>query len=109
MTNDEVAALDAYAKSIEVTRAAVCSLVIQRELQVRRLSRASRLRRTVAGSKEVRRRVTVHVENKELKQAFANHVATLGLGSDEAALALFRKELKERWLFKMFGFSGNRG
>jgi len=104
----EVAALDEYAKSIEVTRAAVCSLVIQRELRANQLSRTSLPRRSDNGG-GARRRVTVHVGNPELKLAFTRHVRLLGLGSDEAAYALVKKELKERWLFKTFGFPGNHG
>lgn len=109
MTDEDVAALDDYARSIEVTRAAVCSLVIQRELRVRQLSRTSRHRRSADCGGAKRRRVTVHVGNPELKLAFTQHVTSLGLGSDEAAYVLFQKELKERWLFKLFGFQQNQG
>ena len=109
MTDEDVAALDDYARSIEVTRAAVCSLVIQRELRARQLSRTSRHRRSVDCGSANRRRVTVHVGNPELKLAFTQHVTSLGLGSDEAAYVLFQKELKERWLFKLFGFKKNQG
>jgi hypothetical protein len=108
MTDDEIGALDEYAKSMEVTRAAVCSLVIQRELRVRQLSRISRHPRS-PDDDETRRRVTVHVRNPELKCAFTRHVRSLGFGSDQAAFALFMMELRERWLFKTFGFLGNQG
>jgi hypothetical protein len=109
MSDEQIAALDDYARSIEVTRAALCSLVIQRELRTRQLSRISRHWRSPDGSNEMRRRVTVHVGNPELKLAFTKHVRSLGLGSDEAAFALFTLELKERWFFNSFGFSGNQG
>lgn len=113
MTDEEIAALDEYATSIEVTRAAVCSLVIQRELRANELGRTSRPgprpRRSADDGSRIRRRVTVHVGNPELKQAFTRHVRLHGFGSDEAAFALFEKELNERWFFKAFGFLGNHG
>ena len=109
MTEEEITSLDEYAKLIEVTRAAMCSLVIQRELRTGQLRRTSRHRRPVYEGVKTRRRVTVHVGNLELKEAFREHVSSLGLGSDEAAFVLFKRELKERWLFKTFGFRGNQG
>lgn len=107
MTDEEIAALDSYAASIEVTRAALCSLIVQREM------REPRLRRRLGGEPpegraEGRRRVTVHLRNEALKAAFVGHVRTLGLGSDEAAGRLFRMELEDRWIFDRFGFVGNR-
>ena len=108
MTDDEIKALETYAASIELTRAAVCSLVIQRELHHSRLKRAT-VKDRPDGRRDGSRRVTVHLRNPELKLAFSHHVRALGMGSDEAAGRLFRVELKERWLFKTFGHSGNHG
>lgn len=109
MTDEDINALEKYAKSIEMTRAAVCSLVIQRELKTRQLNRSFGPRKSDDNGDPKRRRVTVHVSNPELKLAFASHVRSLGLGSDEAAFALFKSELKEQWLFNTFGFHQNQG
>lgn len=109
MTDEDIDALEKYAKSIEMTRAAVCSLVIQRELKVRQLNRLSGPLQSDDNGGQTRRRVTVHVGNPELKLAFTRHVKSLGLGSDEAAFALFKSELKEQWLFNTFGLQQNHG
>ena len=108
MTEEEADELSRYAASMELSRPAACALIIQREL------RKPRLRRSKAGPVAALppsqgRRVTVHLRNASLKTAFESHVRSLGLGSDEAAAALFRKELEERWLFKLFGSCENRG
>lgn len=106
MTDEEIGELDAYASSIEITRAAVCALVVQRELRVRRLHRNSSRTYVGRGAHDgvMRRRVTVHIGNIALKSAFSNHARELGMGSDEATDALLRMELKERWLSRTFQF-----
>jgi hypothetical protein len=111
MTTKEIEELESYAKSIEITRAALCSLVVQRELRVSRLKRKSRrhVSRQTEGGEPERRRVTVHISNPALKTAFTAYVKSLGLGSDEATFVLFREELKERWLFRAFGHTENHG
>jgi hypothetical protein len=117
MTEAEIEELESYAESIEITRAALCSLVVQRELRAPRLKRKSHRRaqqQEQTGPREqtegvVRHRVTVHVGNAALKSAFTAHVKSLGLGSDEAAFMLFKIEVEKRWLFNLFGYDENHG
>jgi hypothetical protein len=110
MCDAEIEDLENYAKSMEITRTAVFALAVQRELQVRHLKRSSRRAENRVSAEErpgdtALRRVTVHVSNASLKAAFTDHVRSLGMGSDEGALALLRLELRERWLFKIFGWN----
>lgn len=107
MTNDEIEALEAYASLIEITRTAVGALLIQQEMRSARLKRKPAGKSSEAVSKAGKRRVTVHIGNAALKDAFTDHVQSLGFGSDQAALELIRLEMKDRWLFKTFGFTGN--
>lgn len=106
MTDKEISALENYAASIGVTRAAACALIVQRELNVRQLKRSSGKPNPVTRDGN-HRRVTIHVRNEAVKSAFTAHVKSLGLGSDEAAGELFRRELEERWLFTAFALPGN--
>jgi len=108
MTDVEAELLNDYAASLGLTRPAMCSLLVQRELRKPRLRRIRPSRGPKVGS-DGPRRVTVHLRNADFKSAFTDHVRSLGLGSDEAAAILFRHELKERWLFNMFGLEKNRG
>ena len=109
MTDDEIEVLEAYASLIEITRTAVGALLIQQEMRSARLKRKQVGKSREAVSKAGKRRVTVHIGNAALKKAFTDHAQVLGFGSDEAALQLIRLEMKDRWLFKTFGFTGNHG
>ncbi len=106
LTEAEAEALKVYADSLELTRASVCVLLVQVELRRRRLARLAK-RRSPLVTEPLVKRVTAHIENKALKDAFAIHVETCGLGSDDAAALIFRAELQERFLFKLLGGSWN--
>lgn len=106
MTDYEIDMLGDYAALIGVTRAAVCTLIVQRELNVRQLKSRSTSFNSVKRSGGYRR-VTVHVRDEAVKLAFTRHVQSVGIGSDEAVGQLFRQELKDRWLAANFALPGN--
>jgi hypothetical protein len=99
--------LDRYAALMELPRPSICVLLILRELRHPRLRRLKVTAPKPFGEGESKR-VTVRILDPSLKGAFADHVKSCGMGSDEAAAVLFRTELKERWFFKTFGWPENR-
>ncbi len=106
MYDAEAEELTTYASLLELTRPALCALIIQRELREPKLRPSVAKRDKVSAARG--RRVTVNLGNVALKDAFTAHVRALGFGSDEAAAALFRQELAERSLWYMFGLKLNR-
>lgn len=101
--------LDDYAAELSLSRTTFGRLLVQRELNSPRLSAALVAKAAgVVGTAGETTRVTVHLEDRRLKSAYQEHVRSRGLGSDEAAAALFVTELEERFLIGLFGWQGNR-
>jgi hypothetical protein len=107
LTEEEAEELGRYAAEMELSRPSVCVLVIQRELRRPRLRRLKATAPKPLGKVESKR-VTVRIIDPSLKRAFADHVKSCGMGSDDAAAALYREELKERCLFKTLGWRKNQ-
>lgn len=92
----EKQALDGYLRQFAIRPTAAATLLIVRELRCKRLPT---LKERYAGSIGTgRKRMTAHQPDGKLKQAFAEHVASVGMDPDPAASILFRAELDERWL-----------
>lgn len=109
MNEVEVAALESYAARLELTRTAVFSLAVQQELRTPRLQpREAAIRASAPGGKGGGgRRVTVHMRNKGLKDAFTLHAKNCGYGSDEAAWTVLTNEIREEALYKALAFDWN--
>lgn len=107
MTPEEADALTSYAKSMELSRPALCALIIHRELRRPRLKKLLR-DGSHSSSSEGPNRVTVRISDQDLKQAFADHVKSCRIGSDDAAALLFRADLKERLIYRELAWNGNR-
>lgn len=106
LTRKEGEDLTVYAKGLELSRRRLCGLLIVRELRVNRIGELSR-RYPGSGSRKGAARVTARV-SAETKAAFADHVARAVVGSDNAAAAIFRAELQEKWLSNVLSEEGNR-
>jgi hypothetical protein len=109
MNVEDIAALEAYAARLELTRTAVFSLAVQRELRVPQLEPHKVVFRTHAlgGKRTGTKRVTIHLRSKAMKDAFTRHAKVLGYGSDEAAWTVIQNELHKENLLKALAFSWN--
>lgn len=109
MSEAEIAALESYAERLELTRTAVFSLAVQQELRMPRLqSRQAAIRPHAPGGKgSGRRRVTIHMRSRALKDAFTIHAKTRGYGSDEAAWTVLKNEIEDELLYKTLAFRWN--
>ena len=97
LTRDEARRLDAHANEHELSRPKLCALLVQRELNLKRLGE---LKGRYAGSepKKGTARVTARISREDLKTDFSALAEKFGLGSDDAAAIMFRAELREHWL-----------
>lgn len=89
-------ALQHYLRQFGIRPTAAATLLIVRELKRKRLPELQAMYAESAGPE--RKRLTAHQPDGKLKQAFKEHVASIGMDPDPAASILFRAELKERWL-----------
>lgn len=98
-----------YAKSLEVTRTALLALIIQREMRVKGLPKRADVKPGSVYTSNGREtpRLTVHINNRELKAAFTAHVKERKLTTNSAVVLLIRIELKEQWFFKTLGIKTN--
>lgn len=106
LSESEGAAFIDYASEIGIDSAALATILLVRELNHDRLGNLpDRL-----GASLVRkdRRVTARAKHNGFKEQFAKHAAKYALSSDAAAAAVFRAELRERWLGKCIGLDGNQ-
>lgn len=107
LTEEEAEDLNRYAAAMELSRPCVCALLVHRELRRPRLKKLKATCPEPFGTGPLKR-VTVRIDNPDLKEAFAVHVAGCGMGSDEAAAILFRTEIKEKWVLNSLSWSANR-
>lgn len=107
LTPTEGADLRTYAEGLELSRRRLCGLLIVRELRLNRIGELS-ARHPGSGSRRNSSRVTARV-SASTKASFAKHVKAAIVGSDDAAAAIFRAELEEKWLSNAVSGEGNRG
>lgn len=105
LTRDEGRRLDEYAREHELSRPNLCGLLVVRELKLKRLNGLVGSF-DGSGTRKGAARVTARVSGAT-KIEFAQHVAGLPIGSDDAAAILFRAELVEQWLAEAV-MGGNR-
>lgn len=99
-------AFHAYALEIGIDSAALATLLIARELGQPRMADILDPATLTVVRKE--RRISARTAQTELKARFAEHAAMHGISSDGAAAAVFRAELKEKWLGKCVADVGNQ-
>lgn len=95
----EADALEAYARSLGLSRPKLCALLIVRAVRSNRLGMIADF---YGGSepKARARRVTTRLEDDIIKELFIQKATELHLGIDDAAAKVFRAELNDRWLEK---------
>ena len=86
-----------YAADLQISESAVATLLILRELQLRRLSQLKESYSLGAPAND-RARITAHQSNDGLKAAFEARSGEEDMLPDQAASLVFRAELTERWL-----------
>ena len=93
----EADTLEAYARSLGLSRPKLCALLIIRAVRSNLLGTLVDL---YGGSEPKSRalRVTTRLEDDSIKELFIQKAAELNLGIDDAAAKVFRAELDERWL-----------
>ncbi len=96
LTRAEGAELNDYAEANELSRASLCALLVVKELHLKRVGELSKIY-PGSGSRKGAARVTARVSERT-KTAYAEHVGRERVGSDDAAAAIFRAELREKWL-----------
>lgn len=106
LTHVEGIAFAEYAYAIGIDEAALATILLVRELNSDRLSSLPERQTSRAVIKQ--KRVSAGAKQMGLKSRFAKHASKHGLSSDAAAAALFRAELRERWLGKCVGLAGNQ-
>jgi hypothetical protein len=94
-------AFHAYALEIGIDSAALATLLITRELRQRRMADILDPEALTVVRKE--RRISARTAQAKLKARFVEHAAMHGISSDGAAAAIFRAELREKWLGKCLG------
>ena len=108
MSDEEAEALEHYAGELEISRAALCALLVQQEIRERRLLELAQHYPAYTGLKEGFR-VTARIKSRDLKVVFSKHVRACALGSDEAAWLLFNSEPAERSLIDLVGWKASQG
>lgn len=106
LSESEGVAFIEYASEIGVDSAALATILLMREINHDRLG--SLLDREGGSPVHKDRRVSARAKHSGLKERFACHAAKCGVSSDAAAAAVFRAELRERWLGKCIGLHGNQ-
>ncbi|MEC9068126.1 MAG: hypothetical protein VX569_12695 [Pseudomonadota bacterium] len=107
LSEEEGAAFVEYASQIGIDSAALATLLLMRELSEGKLGPTRK--GVISSPVRKGRRVTARTSRPDLKKRFHEHAAACGLSSDAAAAALFRKELKEKWLGRCVGIRGESG
>lgn len=105
LTLAEDAEFRTYAKQHELPAAALGRLLLIRELKLQRLG--SLLLNPIPQQGKGRRKVTVHLTNRDLKRAFAERARNIGLTPTAAAAVILRAELSEKWLSTAIGLDSN--
>ncbi len=95
-----------YAAQIGIDSTALATILLVRELNHDRLTRLSGYLVDRPVRKE--RRVSARAKHSGFKERFAEHAMRHGLSSDAAAAAVFRAELREKWLSQCVGLIGNQ-
>ena len=97
VTASEAREFQKYAESFHLNSAPIATLIIARELQLKRLT--SLIEEYSEGrSNGERKKIVAHQTTDALKKAFKDHVDKCGLKPSSGAAILFRAELRERWL-----------
>lgn len=97
MTAEERVRFGAYADSLGLDGGAVATLLMLRELRLRRLAdlRSNARFREIAGATS---KITSHRFAEPDKRRFQEHISSIGLSSSKALGILCRTELVEKWL-----------
>lgn len=102
VTADEHSRFRNYAAQFHLTESGLANLLIVRELKLRRLANRPELYspspHATRSRTRARPRVTAHQSDAALKVAWEALAAGIGIGPDQAASAVFRAELVEKWL-----------
>ena len=97
VTPGECKQFQTYASSLGLDASALASLLIIRELKLRRLRKLAESFETELQTSE-RTKITAHLRDASVKSAFARHSAASGMKPTPAVAILFRAELAEQWL-----------
>lgn len=107
LTSDERKQFAAYAESLGLDGGTVATLLMSRELRLRRLERlrADPRFREVVGAN---RTITSHRFSASDKQRFHDHIRKVDVSASKAVGILCRAELVERWLEQALSFDSDR-
>lgn len=105
LSADDGHAFSSYAQSLGLDESALATLLLVRELQLKRLANTSEKRLDAAGKVK---RVSARPRNPAVESAFAAHAKSVGLRPGRAASILYLAELSERWLERALCLQGNQ-
>ena len=96
LPSDDAETFLSYSNSLGIDKSSLANLLIVRELQLNRLDSLSRFRHGQSSASCTK--VTAHLSDPAIKDAFTASAARHKLRPGTAAGMIFRAELEERWL-----------
>ncbi len=101
LPSDDAGTFLSYSNSLGIDKSSLANLLIVRELRLNRLGFLSRFRHSEPSASCIK--VTAHLSDPAIKDAFAASAARHKLRPGTAASIIFRAELEERWLERSLG------
>lgn len=96
LPSDDAETFLSYSNSVGIDKSSLANLLIVRELRLDRLGSLSRFRHGQPSASCIK--VTAHLSDSAIKDAFTASAARHKLRPGTAASIIFRAELEERWL-----------
>jgi hypothetical protein len=96
------AAFHQYAEQLGLQMSTLATLLLARELRIRRLSRLGERHRAVKGA-SLDGKIIAYLHGSDVKRSFSAHAASAEMRPGPAAALIFRAELTERWLERVIG------
>lgn len=96
------AAFQLYAEHLGLHMSTVATLLLARELRIKRLSRLAERNLAVKGT-PLDGKIIAYLNSEDVKTSFGAHAACADMRPGPAAALIFRAELAERWLERVIG------